>query len=115
LAAITSVPRKASAIPKATGREIRSCSRIGESRATNSGAMETRTTELATLVKARDVIHVAKCSASSAPENPMTARSRRLSAARSAQCQAKAKSTQTDVAITIRQATTKSDGDTTRD
>jgi hypothetical protein len=53
-------PKIASPNPTIAARDIFSFSNTGESSATHSGPVATKTTELATDVYSRDVIHVAK-------------------------------------------------------
>ncbi len=67
------LPSKATIKPINTRRGIRS-RRIGaENIATHKGVVVTNTTELATLVYCREVIQVAKCNASNAPESSANA------------------------------------------
>src|SRR5690606_6092133 len=47
-----------------------------ENAPTNTGCVDTRTTELATVVSSSDAIHVQKCPARSSPESPASAQSR---------------------------------------
>lgn len=59
-------------------RESGSLRKKGEKRATHKGIVLTRTTELATVVYSREVIHVAKCKARKIPDRAANPSSRRL-------------------------------------
>jgi hypothetical protein len=54
----------------------RSCNIKGAKTATQRGVVETRTTELATVVVSRDVIQVAKCKARNSPDSKANIHSR---------------------------------------
>jgi hypothetical protein len=62
-------PKVASNNPHKIFLESDSCKKNGDNNATHIGAVDTRTTELATLVYSRDVIQVAKWSARNIPES----------------------------------------------
>ena len=76
----TTPPVRARTRPITAAVPIFSRNTSGESSATHSGVVVTRTTELATVVYSRDVIQVAKCSAKKTPESSASSHSPRPSA-----------------------------------
>jgi hypothetical protein len=78
---MTIPPIIAMAMPTHVRPDVRSFRKIGAARPIHSGVVDTRTTELITVVCASDVIQVAKCSHSNKPLNSSMPSSALLSVA----------------------------------
>jgi hypothetical protein len=93
-----------------TDREIDSLIVSGESSATHNGEVETRITELATVVYASEVIQVAKWIARNSPERTVRILSRLVKASNSIRCLDSANGARTKVARVNRYAAMTRDG-----
>jgi len=87
-----------------------SFNKIGESNATQSGPVLTKTTELATLVYSREDIQVAKCKARKIPEKAPGSISFRVKRFISSRCLVSAMGARIRVANVRRKAATTSEG-----
>ncbi len=97
-------PKIAMHKPATAARVMRSSRRKGESSATQSGPVDTNTTELATVVYSREEIQVAKCTARKSPANIPGRYSLRVRLFSSARWRSRAKGAKSSVANVSRKA-----------